>query len=104
MAERNAAQQAEQDSEATPSAPRASAGPNFSAWSPVIGVLALLAVASVRPIWLLTLVGIASVAAAWPFPRFRKVVPLSFSMIAAGYAAYGLLIVVVPPLVEAFSG
>ncbi|MGW4244274.1 hypothetical protein [Nocardia sp. NPDC004722] len=75
---------------------RVSAAPNFSGYSPLIGVLVMLTVVLVRPAWLVILAGVASCLIALPFPGFRKVVPWSWALVCAGLLVYAMLVVFVP--------
>jgi len=79
-------------------------GPYFSSWSPVIGVAVFAAGTYIRPFWLLIAVFLASVAVAWPYRRFRYVVPWSWVLIATGFAAYSILLIFGPPLAAAIFG
>ncbi|GAB2539274.1 hypothetical protein [Nocardia heshunensis] len=78
--------------------------PSFSPWSPVLGVLGFLVVILVRPAGLAALIGVAGVAIALPFPRYRKVVPCAWAVLGAGFIVYGLLIALVPAAVAGIFG
>ena len=68
--------------------------PRFSAWSPAVaGVAAAAAV--LLPVWACAILWVVGIAAAFPFPRLRLVVPCALAAFTVGWLVSAALVLTV---------